>query len=204
MRHTWNIIKTRLGLNELNGDRKTQIWSQEGGKHKTWGTQVWHYSPLPNGAGYTIQRGGGGGALEASRYTETGQDRRPPGQRPFRDPRRSGELGQPWRVRGLGRPWRSRRFGAPWRILGLRHPWRNSSLWRPWRSRGFRRPWRDRLRGRGPSPRPGLYGWSPTTPPKEKKSLGKVGARSGTWGHSGGVDTWGGALEARTLGGARL
>ncbi len=28
------------------------------------------------------------------------------------------------------------------------------------------RPWRDRLRHRGPSPRPGLYGWSHTTPPK--------------------------------------
>ncbi len=83
---------------------------------------------------YTIQLGGGVGSLEASRDTETGQDRRPPGQRPFRDPRRSGELGQPWR------------------------------------SRGFRKLWWDRLRGRGPSPHPGLSGlsglsgWSPTTP----------------------------------------
>ncbi len=35
------------------------------------------------------------GALEASRDTETGQDRRPPGRRPIREP---------WRVRGLGWP----------------------------------------------------------------------------------------------------
>ncbi len=38
------------------------------------------------------------GALEVSRDTETGQDRRPPVRRPFREP---------WRVRGLGWPWRS-------------------------------------------------------------------------------------------------
>ncbi len=92
------------------------------------------------------------------------------------------------------------------------------ALWRPqgtWRQdrrppgrRPFRdpqriselgRPWRVRLWGCGPS----LSGWSPTTP--KKISLGKVGARSGTWGHSGSADTWGrsggvdtwGALEAQ-------
>ncbi len=42
---------------------------------------------------------GGMGALEALRDTETGQDRRPPGRRLFRDPRRSRELGRPWRDR---------------------------------------------------------------------------------------------------------
>ncbi len=143
---------------------------------------------------------GGGCALEASRDTETGEDRRPPGRCPFRDPRRSRELGQPWRfselgrpwrVKELGRPWRVRSLRQPWRIRGLRRPWRNrslwrpwriSSLWRPWRIRGLRRPWRNRslwrpwrirgprrirLWGRGPSPRPGLYGWSPTTPPPQ-------------------------------------
>ncbi len=47
----------------------------------------------------TPSNGEGGGALEASRDTETGQDRRPPGRRPFRDPRRSRELGRPWPIR---------------------------------------------------------------------------------------------------------
>ncbi len=87
---------------------------------------------------------GGVGALEASRDTETGQDR-------------SRELGRPWRIRGFGTPWRCRALGRPWRIRGLR---------RPWRIGGLRRPWRDRLRDRGPSPRLGLFDRSPTTPPK--------------------------------------
>ncbi len=58
------------------------------------------------------------GTLEASRDTETGQDRRPPGRRPFRDPRRSRELGRPWRIRLFGTPWRCRALGRPWRIRG--------------------------------------------------------------------------------------
>ncbi len=111
-------------------------------------------------APYTIQRGGGVGALEASRDTETGQDRRPPGQRPFRDPLRSRELGRPWRIRGLGRQWRIRELGRPWRI------------------RGLGRPWRD--------------------PPPKKISLGKIGAQSGTWGHSGGAGSWGRSGSAGT------
>ncbi len=66
-----------------------------------------------------------------------------------------GELGSPWRIRELGRPW--------------------------W-IRGLGMPWLDRLRGRGPSPRPGLRGWSPTSPPKKnflgenRGSIGHLGA----------------------------
>ncbi len=96
---------------------------------------------------------GGGWALWRPQGTRR-KDRRPPGRRPFRDPRRSGELRRPWRVSELGRPWRVR------------------------------------LRGRGPSPHPGLYGWSPTTPPppnflgESRGSRGHLGAL-GKRGHLG-------------------
>ncbi len=63
--------------------------------------------------------GRGVGTLEASRNTETGQDRRPPGRCPFQDPRRSGELGRPRQRRGFRKPWRDRLRGRgpkppPW------------------------------------------------------------------------------------------
>ncbi len=62
-------------------------------------------------APYDIERGGGVGALEASR---TGRpDRWPPGRCPFRDPRRIRGLRRPRRIRGLGRPRRIRRLGRP-------------------------------------------------------------------------------------------
>ncbi len=116
---------------------------------------------------YTIQRGGGGvGALEASRNMETGQEASRAAPVPGST---SGELWRPRRIRELGRPRQSR---------------------------GFRMPWRDRLRGRSPSPHPGLSGWSPTTP--KKNSLGEVGARSGTWGRSGSADTLGRSGSAGT------
>ncbi len=74
------------------------------------GTQVLHDSPLPNGASRTVHhptvRGGGCSGGLKGHGDRTGQDRRPPGRRPFRDPRRSRELGRQWRSRGLGRPWR--------------------------------------------------------------------------------------------------
>ncbi len=102
----------------------------------------------------------------------------------------SRELWQPWQVRGLGRPW--------W-ILELGRPWRNRELGQPWRIRGLGAPWRDRLRSILES----TPYWSHTTPP-QKKSLGKVGARSGsrTWRRSVGAALEG-ALEARALEGAR-
>ncbi len=65
-----------------------QIWTREERKHKTWGTQVWHYSPLPNGVHHPV------GGLWRPQGTRR-QDRRPPGRRPFRDQRRSGELASP-------------------------------------------------------------------------------------------------------------
>ncbi len=68
---------------------------------------------------HTPSNGEGGWALWRPQGTRR-QERRPSGRRLFRDPRRSGEHGRPWRIRELGRPWRIR---------------------------GFRRPWRDRLRG---------------------------------------------------------
>ncbi len=70
-----------------------------------------------------------------------------------------------WRPKGTRRQSRSRELGQPWRIRGLGRSWRSSE-------RG--RPWQVLLRDRGPSPRLGLYGRSPTTPPKN--SLGKVDA----------------------------
>ncbi len=60
-------------------------------------------------------------------------------------PGRSSELGWPWRIRELGRQW--------W-IRGIRAAM--ASL--PPRSQ--------------PRPLPGLYGWSPTTPPPQKRILG--------------------------------
>ncbi len=106
----------------------------------------------------TPSNGEGGWALWRPPGTRR-QDRRLPGRRPFQDPRPSGELGRPWRIGELGWPWQVRELGQPWWI------------------RELGRPWRDYLRGRGPSPRPGLFGWSPTTPPKN--FLGKIGAGSG-------------------------
>ncbi len=88
---------------------------------------------------------GGVGALEASRDTETGQDRRPPGRRPFREPWRIRGLRRPWRIRGLRRPWRIRR---PRRVWELRRPWRSGVLGRPWRSGVLGRPWRSGVLGR--------------------------------------------------------
>ncbi len=124
--------------------------------------------PLMNGASRTIHHptGRGGGALEASRNMETGQEASRAAPVPGST---SGELGWPRRIRELGRPRQSR---------------------------GFRMPWRDRLRGRSPSPHPGLSSWSPTT--TKKNSLGEVGARSGTWGHSGSADTLGHSGSAGT------
>ncbi len=65
MRKNWNrwgVIK-QMETNKLMMNRKKQIWAREEGKHETWGTQVWHYSPLPNGASRTVHpptgRGGG-------------------------------------------------------------------------------------------------------------------------------------------------
>ncbi len=105
-------------------------------------------------APYTIRRGGGW-ALWRPQGTRR-QDRRPPEWCPFRDPWRSGELGRPWWSRELRRPWRVRGLGRPWRIR---------ELGRPWRILGLGRPWRDRLRGRGPSPRPPRL--EPYYPPKK-------------------------------------
>ncbi len=81
---------------------------------------------------------------------------RPPGNR-------RQDIREPWRVRELGRPWR---------IRGLRRPWRIGELGQPLR---------DRLRDRGPSPRLGLFGRSPPTPPKNflgenRGSIGHLGA----------------------------
>ncbi len=87
------------------------------GEHRTDSTPP---SRTVRPAPYTIQRGGGVGALEALRDMETGQDRRPPGRRPFWEPWRSGEVGRPWRIHGLGRPWRVRELGRPWRSRELR------------------------------------------------------------------------------------
>ncbi len=141
------------------GTGTNHIWAREEGKPRHGDTQsdITPPSRTVRPALYTIQRGGGVGALEASRDTETGQDRRPPGRRPFWEPWRvrglgrpwrSGELGRPWRVRGLGRPWRIGELGWPWWIRGLRRPWRSGELGWPWWIRGLRRPWRSRELGR--------------------------------------------------------
>ncbi len=76
----------------------------------------------------------------------------PPGRRVPRLATSNGEGG--W---VLWRPPGRRPFREPWRIRG--HG-------RQWRSRELGRPWRSSLQGRGPSPRLGLYGRSPTTPQK--------------------------------------
>ncbi len=63
------------------GTGTNQIWAREEGKHKTRRdtTDITPPSRTVRPAPYTIQRGGGLGALEASRDTEAGQYRRPPG-----------------------------------------------------------------------------------------------------------------------------
>ncbi len=58
----WGENHTQLGTNE-DRNRKTKYGHERRGKHVTWGTQVWQYSPLPNGASRTEHhptgRGGG-------------------------------------------------------------------------------------------------------------------------------------------------
>ncbi len=145
------------------GTGTDQIWAREEEKHKTQRTQVWHYSPLPNGASRTVHhptgRGGGRSRGLTGHGDRTGQkaSRAAPvlghggsgdsgghgGAGSLGRPWRSGELGQPWRVRGLGRPWRVRGLGRPWRIRGLRRPWWIGELGCPWWIRGLRRPWRS-------------------------------------------------------------
>ncbi len=101
-----------------------------------------------------------------------------------------------WSAQGTWRPDRRPPGQRP-----CQDPWRSRELGQPWRIRGFERPWQVCLwgRGHGPSPRPGLYGWSPTTPPPPKQiPLGEVEAGSvwlsggaGTLGCSGGAGIWG-------------
>ncbi len=143
---------------------------------------------------YTIQRGGGGGHSGGLKGhgDRTGQEasRAPPVPGPTVElvrPWQSGELGRPWRVRELGRPWRVRELGRPWLIRELGRPWRIRGFGVPWRILGLRRPWQNRslwpLRPRAaPVPTPASTAGA-LLPPQKKNSLGKVGARSGTWGH---------------------
>ncbi len=100
-------------------------------KHKT-GHKSDIYSPSQKArpAPYNIQRGGGGGALEASRDSVTGQKASRavpiPGTTAVRELGRVRRLGRPWRIRSpreahgrirrLGRPWRIRRPGGHVRI----------------------------------------------------------------------------------------
>ncbi len=87
-----------MGTNKLmrrtKREKETdQIWAREEEKHKTQEDRT-DITPPSRTA---LQRGGGGHS-GASRDTETGQDRRPPGPAPVPDPRQRGELGRPWRV----------------------------------------------------------------------------------------------------------
>ncbi len=111
------------------------------------------------------------------------QDYRPPERRPFREPWWVRGLGRPWRSRELGRPWRSRELGRPWRSRELGWPWRIGELGRPWRIGELGWPWWDRLRDRVPSPRLGLFGRSPTTPPKHflGENRGYIGHLGAHW-----------------------
>ncbi len=79
-----------------------------------------------------------------------------------------------WWPQGTRRQSRSRELDRPWRIWGLGRPWRIRGLERSWRSSEHGQQWRVLRRYRGPSPRLGLYGRTPTTPPKY--SLDKVDA----------------------------
>ncbi len=79
-----------------------------------------------------------------------------------------------WWPQGTRRQSRSRELDRPWRIRGLGRPWRIRGLERSWRSSEHGQQWRVLRRYRGPSPRLGLYGRTPTTPPKY--SLDKVDA----------------------------
>ncbi len=69
------------------------------------GGQVWHYFPLQKGTSRAVQHQMGRGWVLWRPQGTQRQDRRPPGRRPFRDPRRSRELGRPWLIWGIGRPW---------------------------------------------------------------------------------------------------
>ncbi len=103
LQRTWQIFTNKpkrgqeLELTKYGHDRKGNT------------RQDWHYSPLPEGASHALatsnrERGGG----------HSGQDRRPPGQHPFWDPRQSWELGRPWRSRGpLARPHRPWLYSPP-------------------------------------------------------------------------------------------
>ncbi len=164
MTQGWELI--------ITNDRNKPNTAREEGKTRDMGNTGLTVLPPPERCvpHRTPSNGEGGlGALEALRDMETGQDRRPPGRRPFWEPWRSGEVGRPWRIRGLRRPWR---------VRGLGRPWRSRELGRPWRSRELGRPWWDCLQDRGPSPHLGLFGRSPTTPPKNF-----LGVHRGSIGH---------------------
>ncbi len=89
-----------------------QIWAR-GERKQDMGNTGLTLLPPPG----HIQRGGGVRPKGTRR-----QDRRPPGWRPFRDPRRSRELGWPRWIRELGRPWRIRELGEPMADQGFGEP----------------------------------------------------------------------------------
>ncbi len=188
-----------------NKDRKYQIRKlrKDRGKTRKQESRILTFTPPPNRCvphRNNNIRGGGVGALDASRDMETGEDRRPPGRRPFQNPRQSGELGWPWRIRGLGRPWRSGELGRPWRIGELgRHGGTASET-------------------AAPAPTSVSSAGALLPPPKKcpcrKYGLHRaLGGRMGstdswgrstdTWGRSGSVDTWGRSGSAHTWGRSR-
>ncbi len=117
-------------------------------------------------------------------------DGRPPGRRPFRDRRRSRELGRPWRSRRLGRPWRIRRLGRPWRIC-LRG--RDKPPPQPLRPEPYYPPQKKKSSGElmglnsGTGALPGLNGGSEALPGLNGGSGALPGLNGGSGWHSGGA-----------------
>ncbi len=165
------------------GTGTNQIWAREEGKHETQRDKVWHYSPLPNGASRAVHHpmGSGGGQGTGGRITGLQSGAHSGSHGGSGDSGGHGEAGSSG---GHGGGARGMRSGAgPWRSRELGWPWRIGELGRPWRIGELGWPWWDRLRDRVPSPRLGLFGRSPTTPPKHflGENRGYIGHLGAHW-----------------------
>ncbi len=100
--NTGDLNETKL--EQENPNMETQ--EGQGKKTRKQESRILTFTPLPSPplpsppnryvphCNNNIRGGGGGWTLWRPQGTQR-QDRRPPGRRPFRDPRQSGELGRP-------------------------------------------------------------------------------------------------------------
>ncbi len=178
----WGENHTQLGTNE-DRNRKTKYGHERRGKHVTWGTQVWQYSPLPNGASRTEHhptgRGGGRSGGLKGHVDRTGQEAS----------RAAPVLGA---MAGQGAREAMAEQGAREAMAeqGAREAMAEQGAREAMAEQGA---W-EAMVGPPPRPRPSPH-LSPLWPepydhPPPQISLGKIGAPSDTWGWTGGMDSW--------------